>query len=293
MRPVLVQYLNNHFGTGLFTSIVPDVTAVYTAAIFVCILIFVRRVRRAGLSEYHAWGAAIWGALAGIAGVRLWYLLWNLGAVIQNPAMILDMSGATVSFGGYLFGAAAVAGYLLIKKQSPLAYFDVAASCLGLGPMIGRWACFLNGDDYGTVTGLPWGVAYPPGSYAFADHVNKGLINLMADHSLTVHPVQLYLSFNGLVLFFICSWLWKKRKYPPGALFGIFWALYGATRFLFEFTRGDYPEKVLGFFTPGQVSCLVIASASLLFLVSLYVRGRRLRCMPSRWTEMSQSPISR
>lgn len=272
MRPVIVKYLDEHLGSGIFSWIVPDVSSIYSAAIFVCALVFIRRVKGAGLSEYHAWGAMICGTSAGIIGVRVWYLLMNVSSVVRDPTMLWDLNGATVSFGGYFLGAGAFIVYLAFKKESPLKYMDAVASCLGLGPMIARWACFMNGDDFGTVTSVPWAVSYPPGSYAFADHVNRGLINLMADHSLPVHPVQLYLSLDGLVLFIVCSLLWKRGGLRPGYLFGIFWGLYSISRFTLEFTRGDYVDRYWSYFTSGQVTCTVIMISSIAFILGLYIR---------------------
>jgi phosphatidylglycerol:prolipoprotein diacylglycerol transferase len=250
--------LNEFFSTDLFRWIVPDLAFVYSSAIMVCLLVFARRSKAAGLPEADAWGAALCGAGAGIIGIRLWYLVLHPALVIEHPVMLLDLNGPTVSFGGYLLGTLAFVLFLHARNASILPFLDVAASCLGLGPMIARWACFLNGDDYGTVTTIPWGVAYPPGSYPFVDHVNRGLINLMADNSLPVHPVQIYLSLKGLLLFVICSWLWKKRAFPPGVLFGVFWLLYALLRFGLEFFRGDAVDKVFGLFTPGQVACACI-----------------------------------
>ena len=207
------------------------------------------------------------GSFAGIIGVRLLYLLLNIKLVFQQPSILLELNGSTISFGGYFFGTIAFVAYLKFKNQNWISHLDAAASVLGLGIMIGRISCFLNGDDYGTITKAAWGVSYPPGSFAFADQVNKGLINLTANQSLPLHPVQLYLSLNGLVLFLICSYIYKKYNYHAGFLFSLFWLLYGLTRFCLEFFRGDYPEKIFGFLTSGQVMCfMVFITTSLLFL---------------------------
>jgi len=273
MRPVIVRALNEWFGTNVFSWLVPDLALVYTTAIAVCLWVFIRRAKSEGLSEYHALGAALCGSLSGILGVRIWYLVANLGAVFQNPSMLLELNGPTVSFGGYILGAIGFATYLKLNKQETLRYLDISASCLGLGPMVARWACFLNGDDYGSVSHVPWAVSYPPGSYPFVDHVNRGLINVMADRSLPVHPVQLYLSAKGLLLFVICSWLWKRHRLPAGNLFIIFWLLYGLLRFTLEYFRGDQQEVIFGYFTTGQVVCLMIAVVSTLFLLHSYTMG--------------------
>lgn len=269
MRPVIVKSLNEYFNTGIFDWLVPELALIYSAAIVVCGLVFVKRSKNAGLSEYHALGAALWASLAGLIGVRLWYLLMNFDMVIRQPSMLWDFKGSTVSFGGYLFGGIAFVLYLVIKKLNPFVYLDVAGSCLGLGPMIARWACFLNGDDYGTISNVPWAVKYPPGSYPFADHINNGLINVMADYSLPVHAVQVYLSIKGLLLFIICSYLWKKFNFRPGILFGIFWLLYAVLRFSIEFYRGDDTVDFVGHFTHGQVICFMIFIISTIYIFIL------------------------
>ena len=269
MRPVLVDSLNSYFKTTLFHWLVPELAVVYTAAILVCLLLFVRRAKQSGLSEFHAWGAALVGILAGIIGTRAWYLLINWRDMSQDPSIIYELNGPTVSFGAYVFGSAAFIAYLGWKKQPILRYLDTYASCLGLGPMIARWSCFLNGDDYGTITAVPWAVRYPVGSYPFVDHVNQGLINVMADRSLPTHPVQLYLSLKGLLLFLICSFLWRHAKLRPGVLFGVFWMLYALLRFGIEFFRGDPTIHYWRSFTYGQVVCFFIIGISIGYLLVL------------------------
>ena len=282
MRPVIVESLNRYFQTTVFNWLIPELALVYTAAILVCLLIFVRRAKQSGLSEFDAWGAALSGILAGIIGVRAWYLLLNAGSVVRDPSMLWETNGPTVSFGGYFFGIVTLVAYLRLRKQPVLRYLDVAASCLGLGPMIGRWSCFLNGDDYGKVSALPWAVQYPPGSYPFVDHVNHGLINVMADHSLPVHPVQLYLSLKGLLLFLLCSYLWHRRRFLPGVLFGIFWVAYALLRFSIEFFRGDPTMNYWRSFTYGQVVCVLILIASLLYLAVINFSLRHEQYSPGQ-----------
>lgn len=269
MRPVIVEYLNGLFHTRAFNWLVPELAFVYFLAMMAVLYFYIRRVRLSGLSEYHAWGAAIWAGLAGMIGLRVWYLLVHSGQFFRHPEMILDLNGGTISFGGYFFGFAAFAYYLSKHGQNVLAYSDILASALGLGPMIGRWSCFLNGDDYGVLTSLPWGVVYPPGSYPFADHLSQGWIQVMADHSLPVHPVQIYLSIKGLVLFAVCSWLWKRKMHPPGMLFGIYWLLYATLRFGLEFFRVDPSAGYWGPFSYGQFLCMIIWGVALGYLIVL------------------------
>jgi phosphatidylglycerol---prolipoprotein diacylglyceryl transferase len=269
MRPLLVKTLSEYLPVRAAEWVVPDLALVYAAAIMTGMLVFVRRARQARLSEYHAWGAMLCGTLGAIVGGRLWYLLTHADRLLRHPSIALDVGGPNVSFGAYLFGALAFAAYLACVREQLPAYCDVLASGLGLGPMIGRWSCFLNGDDFGTVTSMPWGVRFPAGSYVFADHVNRGYVGLTDDFSLAVHPVQLYLSLKGLVLFVLCTWLWRSNRLRSGVLLGVFWLSYALLRFSIEFFRGDDTAGYWNGLTSGQCTCAVIALASLAYLAAM------------------------
>jgi phosphatidylglycerol:prolipoprotein diacylglycerol transferase len=129
--------------------------------------------------------------------------------------------------------------------------------------MVGRFACFLNGCDYGTLSYLPWAVQFPKGSYAYYDHLYKGLIDSADMMSLPVHPVQLYCVLKGFILFIVFSVLWRKNLFKPGVLFFLFWMSYAVLRFMIEFFRGDENRGWVGNLSTGQfMSCII-------FLVSL------------------------
>jgi phosphatidylglycerol:prolipoprotein diacylglycerol transferase len=124
---------------------------------------------------------------------------------------------------------------------------------LALGYAIGRLGCFLNGDDYGTVSRVPWAVVYPSGTEAHADHVARGWISPGATWSLPVHPVQLYAALLGLCLFI---WLANWRPMRAGSRFCAFVISYGVARFIMEWVRGDF-RAVLGPLSLPQVFSLI------------------------------------
>ena len=120
---------------------------------------------------------------------------------------------------------------------------------IGLG--LGRIGNFINGELYGRVTQIPWGMIFPKGG------------------PLPRHPSQLYESgLEGGVLFLIL-WLIKDKKLPMGGLLSFFLFLYGVFRFLVEFFRE--PDAHLGFvlgpFTMGQVlTVFMIVGGMILFI---------------------------
>jgi phosphatidylglycerol:prolipoprotein diacylglycerol transferase len=85
--------------------------------------------------------------------------------------------------------------------------------------------------------------------------------------SLSVHPVQLYGSLKGLILFVLFSWLWKKNFFWPGGLFLLFWISYSGCRFMLKFFRGDDNRGWIGPFSTGQLMSLCIFSVSLAVLL--------------------------
>lgn len=261
MRPRIVAYLDQLSGTTIFKWIVPEPVYLYALAMALGTIVFYRRCSASGLSRYHALGAAAWAMAGGLAGSRVFYLLQHMDRVAVNPSIIFETSGGVVSWGAYLFGALAFWLYFALYRVPAAGYADVMGTCLGIGPFIGRWACFLNGDDYGTLSGAAWAVQYPSGSYPFWDHVRSGLITSDAMYSLPVHPVQIYLSLNGLLLFGVMTWIWKRFRMRSGMLFLLYCALYACGRFFLEYFRGDMNRGFIGPFSTGQFMSLLILLA--------------------------------
>jgi phosphatidylglycerol:prolipoprotein diacylglycerol transferase len=164
------------------------------------------------------------------------------------------------SFCGGLVGGTVTALLFLRWKQVPVAqYGDILVMGLALGYAIGRIGCFFNGCDFGVCTDLAWGVQYPPGTEAYADHFSRGWIALGAASSLRVHPVQLYAAAAGLVMFLV---LWRWKPAWPGQRIWLFALFYGIYRFCIEWLRGDFRVFVGGPFSlPQLVALLLIAGA--------------------------------
>jgi phosphatidylglycerol:prolipoprotein diacylglycerol transferase len=191
-------------------------------------------------------------------GARLGYVLfYDLKVYLSDPFEILAIWHGGMSFHGGLIGVLVV-GIIFAwwNKKSfwKIADLIIVTAPIGLG--LGRIGNFINGELYGRVTRIPWGMVFPKGG------------------PLTRHPSQLYESaLEGAALFLIL-WFIKDRKLPTGGLLAIFLSLYGAFRFFVEFFRE--PDAQLGFilgpFTMGQVlSSFMIVGGLLLFF---YLRKR-------------------
>lgn len=276
MRPKLVDFLNQIFGTNIFSWLVSSSAFIHALMMFVCIFFIYRRSRSKKLSQYHALGGSVWAMIGGLLGARIFYLLIHIEQLIAKPGIIFDITGGTASWGVYIGGCLAFLLYFNNKKEPFYPYADLLVSFLGLGPFIGRWSCFLNGCCFGEVAMVPWAVAFPRGSYAFHTHVQLGLLDPGASCSLPVHPLQLYLSLNGLILFLIFTWLWNHKKFPPGILFWLYWATYGFTRFFLEFFRDENITESIGVFSLPQLMTILLFICSVAAIIILVSKQRPL-----------------
>lgn len=268
MRPRILDVLNTAFHTDVFSYLVPVGAFMYFLAMIVGMWVFTRRSKITGLSTYHALGACIFAMVGGLIGARLFYLVQHLRHTVAHPEVIFDLGGGTVSWGAYLGGFAGFFFYLKRKKMPVLSYADVLGSTLGLGPFIGRWSCFLNGCCYGKLSTLPWAVQFPANSFPYMAHMRAGLIKSNANLSLSVHPVQLYLSLSGLIIFIIASRFWYRFKNKEGTTFAFYWMLYGSFRFMIEFFRADSERMSVLHLTLAQYICIFVFLISLLFFFS-------------------------
>ena len=187
---------------------------------------------------------------------RLGYcLFYGDGYYFANPAKILALNEGGMSFHGGLVGAI-LGGYIASRIiHAPfLTLADLGVTAAPIGLFFGRCANFVNGELWGKVTDLPWGVVFETGG------------------PLPRHPSQLYEAIlEGLVIF-IVLYLVSRRKptVPRGTSLGLFLVLYGVFRFLIEFVR--VPDAQLGYLfggviTMGQLLSLPVLIAGIIILI--------------------------
>jgi len=226
-------------------------------AALVGLWIFRRELARSRLPD-AATDAAIVGLIGGLLGAKILYALEHAG---QEPFFSLLFSRAGMSwFGGFLGGVGAGVGLIVYSRWPLLPVLAAATPALAIGHGIGRIGCFLVGDDYGKVTDLPWGVAFPEG---------------LPPTPLRVHPTQLY----EMAYLFVVGWLlvgWRKQGVSDRHVLGRYLALAGGGRFLIEFIRIN-TRVALGL-TVAQYVSLALVAAGLALIASGPARAPR----PSR-----------
>ena len=187
-------------------------------------------------------------ALGVILGGRLGYVLfYNLSEYLAHPLKIFAVWEGGMSFHGGLTGAA-IGGFWFSRKKKvgflTLADIGFLTAPVGLG--LGRIGNFINGELYGRVTDVPWGMVFP-------DPRAGGLPR---------HPSQLYEAFLEGPVIFMILWTLGRKERPAGVIFWAFIALYGIFRFFVEFFRE--PDLQLGFilggFSMGQMLSFPMAA---------------------------------
>ena len=181
-----------------------------------------------------------------ILGGRLGYVIfYNLDYYSQNLLEIFIIWQGGMSFHGGLLGVIVSSFIFSKKKQINFFKFSDIISCVApFGILLGRIANFINGELYGKITTLSWGVIFPNGG------------------NLPRHPSQLYeAALEGIFLFLIINYLALKKKflYRTGYISAIFLILYSILRIFSEIFRE--PDIHLGllfnYFSMGTLLSLI------------------------------------
>lgn len=200
----------------------------------------VRIIRKEPLTVHpqHMGDLVSWAVLGVIIGGRLGYCFFYApGYFLQNPLEIFMTWEGGMSFHGGLGGVLIVI-YLYARSQKAplLEYFDLLALGVPMGIAFGRLGNFINGEHWGRVTDMPWGMIFPA----------AGLDPR--------HPSQLYeAALEGVLVFLlinVANHIWHLRVRYIGVLSGLFGVLYALTRCISEVFRD--PDGYMGSLTLGQ-----------------------------------------
>jgi len=185
-----------------------------------------RELQRQGKDPNFSSTLVLWGAVGGLLGARLLFVIEQWPAFVADPwSFVLTGAGFTW-YGGLIGGVAALTLCIQRSGLSWLEVMDAVAPAIALGHGIGRIGCHLAGDgDWGPPTTLPWGVAY-----------TQAIIGWDFPPGVRVHPTALYeTAAYGLI--FALLWSRRAAAHQPGTLFWSYLLLAGIARFLLEFVR--------------------------------------------------------
>lgn len=186
-----------------------------------------RRAAERGYDPDHVWNQLMLGLLMGIAGARIYYVIFEWERFAADLWSIPNLTTGGLAIHGGIIGS--VLSVLVYARWNKLPFWDWVDVCVPgylLGQAIGRWGNFFNQEAYGRPTELPFGVRIDP------EHRLPPYTNLQQYPLDTLfHATFLYESLWNLAgagLLF-----WADRRYGHGAPAGKRWLRQGDLLFLY------------------------------------------------------------
>ena len=258
-----------------------------------------------------------WGIVCLLIGARVFSVLvydswlthlkkpWLIFWPFAEGCRFTGLAGMSYH-GGFAGGLIGLILWSVKKKRSALRWIDAMAISAPAGYTWGRLGNFLNGELWGRVTAVPWGVLFPNAkrfSYSIPwvkEIADKAGLAAPPDGGLMHlprHPSQLYEAFfEGAALFLVLWCLWKffraRGKRPFDGFFACaYTAGYGIVRFVIEYFRE--PDLEIGYriansanapthlnvsllnISTGQILCALMILAAAITLAVCTVRRRR------------------
>jgi len=219
------------------------------------------RARARGLDRQRVMDLGIWIIISALAGAKLLLLVVDFREYASNPGGLADLVRSGGVFYGGLIAAVAVALLYLRRHNLPLwTTTDVFAPSIALGHVVGRLGCLLAGCCFGKPTSVPWGITF---------HSPAAFQNAGTPLDVSLHPTQLYeAGAEALILFLLLAFERKGRPFP-GRTFWSYMLLYGISRFVIEFYRGDPRGTVFDALSTSQFVSVILVPLSILMLVFL------------------------
>ncbi|MDR1058226.1 MAG: prolipoprotein diacylglyceryl transferase [Treponema sp.] len=262
------------------------------------------RERNFPMTEDDLSGLFFWGILALLLGARIFStLVYETGNLYRRQPWLIfwpfrdgEFTGLQgMSYhGGVIGGITAIIVYSGVKKFDYREIGDMFAASIPLGYTAGRLGNFINGELYGRITPMPWGMIFPlggiyPGEKDWAviregaermgiAAADSGVLNLPR------HPSQLYEALLEGVILWAFIWFFRNRKPFKGFLITLYLSGYGMVRFFLEYFREPdaelgYPIQLvkttlppalahpLGCFSTGQILCFIMFFAGIIWLI--------------------------
>src|SRR3954465_14632868 len=228
------------------------------------------RAKARGLDANRVLDLGIYIIISALIGAKLLLLITDFRAFTANPQELLTLARSGGVFYGGLILAVAVALIYIRKVGLPLwTTTDVFAPGIALGHVVGRFGCLFAGCCYGKPTTAAWGITFTD-PFAAA--------NVGTPLGVPLHPTQLYEAGAEFLILMILLGTERRGRPFPGRTFWLYLLLYGISRFIIEFYRGD-PRGSVGMFSTSQFISIIVVPLSIAMLVYL---SRRTEPEPKR-----------
>lgn len=256
MHPIL-------FEIGTFK--IPAYGASLLLAFVIAMVLLKKEAPKQGLDPNQVGDVAIAGLLFGLIGAKLLLILVDLPEYLSNPRRILTtLRSAGVIYGGLIGGTAGIVWYLRRYRLPVWKTLDLMAPFAALGAGVGRLSCIMAGCCHGFPYDGPFSLIFPDDPYC------------EAPAGIGLFPVQLVGMINGILLFFLLRWMLRHKKTFDGQIILSYAFLYGLTRGLIEFLRGD---TVRGIWLGGTISTSQLIGLTAMALAAILFVVRRKRTL--------------
>ncbi len=227
---------------------------------------FHRYSKRSGISKIAFADISLISIISAYLGARLFQILFVMPEFyFSHPMeMLYFWKGGFVIYGAILVPPVFV--YLYAKSKGLLfsRITDAMAPSFSIGYALGRIACLMQGCCYGKITNLPWGISFPEGT-------NAG----MTPSNIHLHPTQLYMVFQGLIIFLILDILFRRKKFD-GEITLWFFILYPVTRIFIEYFRSDFRGTLFEpYLSTSQFISLIVVLIASVILITKHVKHNR------------------
>lgn len=225
-----------------------------------------------------------------------WLIFWPFDTVTKRFTGLVGMS----YHGGFIGGLIGMILWCRINKRPMWKWIDAMCVAIPLGYTFGRIGNFMNGELFGRITTMPWGMVFPRAERfnaslewvrEFAARCGMTLAEGQRLVNLPRHPSQLYEAlFEGVFLWCVL-WLLRKHKPFDGFMGGMYTVGYGAVRFVIEYFRE--PDADLGYrisrdgsdaiymntsllnISTGQILCFIMITGGLVLLLVRWLLSRK------------------
>lgn len=211
-------------------------------AILIGFLIATSEAKRTRQNPEDYLDMGIIGVVCGIAGARLYYVIFSWDMYKDNLLDILNLrEGGLGIYGGVIAAVITVIICARVKHLNAPQIFDTVALAILNGQMLGRWGNFFNREAFGEYTDSLFAMQLPLDAVRNSDVTEKMRANMQVVDGVSyiqVHPTFLYESVWCLILF-ILLFLYRKHKKYEGELFLLYLFGYGLGRVWIEGLRTD------------------------------------------------------
>lgn len=217
---------------------------------FLSVHLFLRRNRnRIGISLKSVYDLTLFLSIGVLIGGRLFVVLINEWEFYrENLALIPRIwSGGFASHGLLFGGAAGVLIFCIIRSVPIRPVFDLLAISAAIILGFGRIGNFIDGQIFGSLTDLPWGVEFP-GVEGFR------------------HSVVLYDGIKNFLLVPFLLWV-RSKTVPPGRIAVLFVILYPLLRIPIDLLR-DYPISLWGIPTGQGLNIAMVLTGFVLLAIN-------------------------